>query len=346
MLANLNTVPTVATLRRGGLPGYIQNALVYLLAKNVDNALYPNKIGNQIRADESQNGATGQDFPGRALAFDGVDQYAYVADNGALDVNQASTDFVFSTNMKVIAGGAVHYLCGKLPAVSLNGRYGFYRDASNRVFGLIQTSTGTTTQEMGVDADTDTDWYNYAIHIDLSGSKVYFYLDGTLVNAGGTAFTGTFATMADAFDFVIGAGNDASGAGFANYSTSQQRDARIYHKDITSAANLTSLQKGEALGDEVAWWWCEGTDTLEVHDASGNDYHLTAANFDSTSFVEGNWVSLMNKYGYAVNVNGDELNTTASAVSDPNGNEADATTGFTTTTTDIFESQSSVVNED
>ena len=45
---------------------------------------------------------------------------------------------------------------------------------------------------------------------------------------------------------------------------------------------------------------------------------------------------------------GPELHTDANAASDPNGNEADATTGWTQTGLDVgsnvFESQSSVVN--
>ncbi|KKK92913.1 hypothetical protein LCGC14_2698140, partial [marine sediment metagenome] len=35
-----------------------------------------------------------------------------------------------------------------------------------------------------------------------------------------------------------------------------------------------------------------------VDDSAGTGYHLTAANFDSTSFVEGNFQSLFNKWGY------------------------------------------------
>ena len=46
----------------------------------------------------------------------------------------------------------------------------------------------------------------------------------------------------------------SGGGGVQNYASTQIRDVRIYHKDVTSAANLASLQKGEALGDEVAWW--------------------------------------------------------------------------------------------
>ena len=96
MIGNINALPWGASMRAAlGLPMDIKESLVFQLDTFVEDAEYPNKIGNQDRA-----AAGGEVFPGRALDFDGVDQYAYVADNGALDINQASTDFVLSGYMK------------------------------------------------------------------------------------------------------------------------------------------------------------------------------------------------------------------------------------------------------
>jgi len=279
------------------IPSSVKDSLVFWLDRIVEDAEYPNKAGNQDRV-----AAGGVVFPGRALAFDSADQCAYVVDNGDLDIVEASTDFILSGWAKPTASANTEYLFGKLVNTSLSGRYGFYKGTDNRVFLHFETSTGTYSLATGIDIDTDTDWHLYTVRFDLSGSRYYLYTDGVIVNAGGTAFTGSFLSLNDSYKFYIGCGNDNSPIGDpVTFADTQLRDIRVYNKDVTSAANLASLQKGERLGDEVAWYFCEGTDLLEVFDASGNGYHMTAENFDSTSFVEGNWYSLMNKYGYAIN---------------------------------------------
>ena len=98
-----------------------------------------------------------------------------------------------------------------------------------------------------IDGNSDTDWHLFTAHIDISGLKVYVYVDGDLKNPGGTAFTGTFPAMADAYEFVIGAANNSGGTGFDEYADTQIRDVRVYHKDVTSAANLALLQDGKRL---------------------------------------------------------------------------------------------------
>ena len=71
MFGNINAIPFVSTMQRAaGLPAYIQRALAFLLGKIVEDAEYPNKIGDQDRAASS-----GEVFTGRAHAFDGVNQY-------------------------------------------------------------------------------------------------------------------------------------------------------------------------------------------------------------------------------------------------------------------------------
>ena len=304
MLGNLNLLPWAATMRSGlGLSNDIKDSLVWWLGKPVADAKYTNQVGDQDRV-----AAGGVVYPGRALAFDGVDQEAYISDNSDLDINQASTDFCISANFKASSTDASQYVLGKMINQSIDGRYGFYLTAANVVYGLFQTDSETVTQDMGIDGDTDTEFHLFTVRVDLSGKKIYFYTDEVLQNVGGTSYSGNFSALSNSYKFRIGAGNDDSPIGDpVLYTETEIRDVRIYHKDITSAANLASLQKGEALGGDVAWWFCEGTDLLEVLDASGNGYHMTAANFDSTSFVEGNWQSLMNKYGYAIDVTGAEI---------------------------------------
>ncbi|MCK5134881.1 MAG: hypothetical protein KAR19_03775 [Bacteroidales bacterium] len=285
----------------GGIPGYIKSALVYLTALQIGSAKYPNKIGDQDRV-----AAGGQNFTGRAYAFDGVDQCAYVADNGALDINQATTDFCLCGPIEITDLSEVGYVFGKNVGGAKDGRYGLHQNGGSLTCyvessgGLISIADNITLTEQR---------YSIVIHVDRSAKKVYFYIDSVLQNAGGTSYTGTIGTLANAYEFYLGAANSADGSGLSSHWKGRINDVRIFHKNVTSASDLASLQKGERLGDEVAWWFCEGEDTLEVHDASGNGYHLTAQNFDSTSFVEGPWQSLMNKFGYAKDVtDGNDLN--------------------------------------
>jgi hypothetical protein len=413
-----------------GLTANIKDSLVFRLGSTVEDAVYPNRVGEQDR-----EAAGGEVFPGRALAFDGVDQCAYVADEGDLDIantqsvaigdellpNNTFTDWtnddpdgyaiyglggedvdnyvtqvptgarIFRTDhgIGISVGGAlvigkkyrlvvdvevtsgrlswstgVHnlidssgvqeieviastdvfilyaydngtdaivksvyltevtqdfvlsgwiktgsdisttkYVFGKSANSIINGRYGFYVAGGSLVFGY-NTSTGFASIIDSIVLAVNTE-YHVSVRIDLVESKAYFYIDGVIQNAGGTSFTGEFANMADIYKFYIGAGNlTGSGDPVLQYEC-EVRDVRVYHKDVT--AQLDDLMAGEQLGDEVAWWFCEGTDTLEVHDASGNGYHMTAVNFDATSFVEGNWQSLYNKFGYAKDVYGQNI---------------------------------------
>jgi hypothetical protein len=279
-----------------GLASSIITKLVYWLGPVVEDGEYPNKIGDQSRTV----------YKGRALSFNGTNQYASIADNGALDVNQASTDFCISGFITTGSDIASVQMCfGKMALGSTDGRYGFYISASELLFavdatgGLVNISDNITFA-----ANTK---YHVAAHINISTSTVYFYIDGVLQNAGGTSYTGTIPSLSNVFEFYIGSGNEQTGAGPAYHFGGQTEDVRIYHKDVTSAANLAALQKKEELKDEVAWYWNEWTDLLENFDASGNGYHMTNANFDAGSFVENNSQSLINKYGYNKDVNGAEL---------------------------------------
>jgi len=217
-------------------------------------------------------GGMGVDYgecTGNGLSFDGFTQYAYVADNGALDVNQASTDFCLSGFAKLDNLTSSGYLFGKGGVSGLDGRFGYYQSTGTIQF-IAESSGGAVTVNDNITAAADT-WYHVAAHIDISGSKIYFYINGELQNAGGSAFTGTFGTLANAYELVIGAGNASGGGSFTYYSESQVKDVRIYHKDVTS--KLADLQAGKGLGGEVAWW-CLSTLT----DLSGNGYDLTGVN--------------------------------------------------------------------
>ena len=211
---------------------------------------------------------------GAGQSFNGIDQYAFVADNGALDINQAATDFCISGWAKANGDDNIEYLFGKNVAGSVVGRYGFYKTAENTVNFLFETSTGLKQVTTGIDGDSDTNEHLVIGRIDLGGAKAYVYVDSVLINPGGTAFTGTFATMTNVYEFYLSEGNNSGGSGLSgNFANTLIRDVRIYNKNITSDANLAKLQNNEKIGDEVAWW-----DLPTLTGFDGTPYDLTGVN--------------------------------------------------------------------
>ena len=219
----------------------------------------------------AQGGGETTSCSGAGQTFNGTDQYAYVADNGVLDINKASTDFCVCGFAKANASGVNEQYFGKLVNNSAVGRYGFYASSDNVVNLVLQSSGGTVLVSAGIDGDTDTDFHHFLLRVDITNSKIYIYTDGVLKNAGGTAYTGTFATLSNSYKFYLGCCNNKSPIGDPTWlADTQIKDVRVYHKDVTS--KLTQLQAGQGLGGEVAWW-CLPTLT----DLAGS-YDLTGVN--------------------------------------------------------------------
>ena len=209
---------------------------------------------------------------GAGQTFNGIDEYAYVADNGDLDIAEAITDFCFGGYIKTgsdITTGA--YVFGKSVAGSMIGRYGFII-SSGILKCIIQPSEDSITIDDNISFAINTE-YHLLIRIDLTGKKIYFYIDNVLQNTGGLAFTGTFATMENKFEFILGGGNNSTGTTASLFFSGQLRDVRIYHKDVSSSVNQTAWMAGKKLGDEIAWW---NLPTLTGYD--GTDYDLTGVN--------------------------------------------------------------------
>ena len=61
------------------IPSSVKNSLVFWMDRIIEDAEYPNKVGDQDRV-----AVGGEVFPGRANAFDGATQYATNADSSGL----------------------------------------------------------------------------------------------------------------------------------------------------------------------------------------------------------------------------------------------------------------------
>lgn len=208
---------------------------------------------------------------GDGQTFNGTDQLLYVVDNGALNIASAS-GFYSLCGWAKASLKANSYLFGKSVHGGTNGECCILQNAGKVIQLQFVTSTGERLFTSGIDGDVDTDLHHFAAIIDLTNSLVYIFVDGSLLNAGGTSFTGEFASLGNQFKFVIGAENNSIGTGYEDYANSTMKDIRVYHKDIS--ANLTEIMAGESVGDEVAWWCLSNGNFTDI---SGNGFNLTSS---------------------------------------------------------------------
>jgi hypothetical protein len=209
---------------------------------------------------------------GVGQSFNGVDQYAYVTDNGDLDIKAAidagATDFCFGGKIKT--GNDITRVQGTFGKIvfgaGASGSYGFLI-ASGTIYCRVQTSEDPLSIADNITFSVNTEYYLLA-RVDITNSKVYFYINGVLQNTGGWSFTGTFSNLPNQHKYHVAA-----------YSQSQNkfegivRDVRIYHKDVSGADNQTDWMAGKSLGNEVAWW---NLPTLTGY--NNTNYDLTGVN--------------------------------------------------------------------
>lgn len=212
-------------------------------------------------------------FLPRVVEYNGTSSYSAVADNGALDINQAATVFCFGG--WVTTGSDIttnQYVFGKHINTGIIGRYGISVSAGIVRF-VGQSSGGTYIISDNITLATNTRYY-ILTKIDLSNSKIYFYINNILQNAGGTSFIGTFSTLINAYEFYIGAANNAGGTGAELFFNGQLQNVRVYHKDVSG--DIVDLMLGTVLGDEVLM--VPNNDPSYAYDVSANAYHLESFN--------------------------------------------------------------------
>ena len=275
-------------IRRGGnniLRGRTGNALFIsdldTWHKGIDDAVF-----NEIQVP----GLDAAILP-RVVEYNGTTAYSIVADNGALDVNQATTDFCFggfiTTGSDIISP---QFCGGKLIAGVVNGVYGFEL-ASGDIKLTVRSSSEWVSINAG--AVTINTTYHLLTRIDLAGNKIYFYINNILKNVGGTSYTGTFANLASVYEFYLGAGNVNGGNGATNYAECSWGDVRIYHKDVSG--DITRLMAGEILGGEI--FMAPNNDhTGFSYDITANVRHLTHFNTTYNYNANGSLYPAQNGY--------------------------------------------------
>ncbi len=231
-------------------------------------------------------------------------EYAYINDNGALDVY--NTDFTFAMWVKSETTNktAHRLLGGKAVSASVNGRYGFYALAtSGYIYVAIQDSAGTYQITSDVDF-TAAGWVSLRLDVKQSTKKIRVFINNVQVGAD-VDFTGTFSTLANVYRFYIGAQNAITTGLPLITSLSSHSDTIILNRLFT-VQEAIDFQSHIVPSDCKAHWPC---DSYNIHDVSGNNYHLTSVALDEDNVLYGTHGSrhALN-YGYKAYAKGGSKN--------------------------------------
>ena len=213
-----------------------------------------------------------------------VTNYAYVTDNGALDIgNSDLTLYGWLRQDDTIVTASQGYF-GKLYTASVNGKYGIgVALTTGKLYGLCQSSGGV------VLAYTDASIIGAGIlfalmEIDQTSKILRLFVNNVQVG-GDVSFTGTFNALANTIDFMIGGMNYTDGTVGNLSKLSSFSDIGIHHRLLTSAEKLLLYNHGSiACEINEAHWPCN---SWNINDVSGNGFHMTGSGLTSAKVAYG-----------------------------------------------------------
>lgn len=179
--------------------------------------------------------------------YNGSNSISYVADNGVLDINRATSTFCFCLKIKVTDITHIGYIGGKNVFGNKVGRYGFRQNGAT-LETYIETSTGTKIGSYS-NALTANSIYLITLKIDILNSNYFVYKNEELLNAEGTSFDGTFSALENKYKFILGAGNNLAGSDFTHFGEVDIFESRIFHTDIVTS--LRDIMDGNLIGNEI-----------------------------------------------------------------------------------------------
>lgn len=204
--------------------------------------------------------------------------YAYIADNGALDIND--DPFILCGWVKAYDKLAIYNFFGKGVAGSKNGRYAIYSSSAS---GCISCNgqAGTTSRTVNSDIDATDGWHFVMLEIYpvAANTGIRMYIDNQFF--AGDVYQYSWGTLDNQFEFYIGAGNNGTGSDVAAIAKASIRDVRIYRIALTDEQK-TQLYNGVNITGYIARWKC---DAYPLVDETGN-YDLTGVNLSTANIKE------------------------------------------------------------
>jgi hypothetical protein len=203
------------------------------------------------------------------------DEYAYVADNGALDFT--NTLFTLCGFLKGEgAGGIFQYIVGKGIYGSVNGRYVIYCDTDNKYVAHVQGVANAAIRTSDI-LCTDGDWHFHCITFDALDNMIYT-IDGVTKGTGPNPGAG--AALGNQYEFYLGAGSNGTGAGVSSIAKHSFKDICVYKSKMT-VAEQTAQMAGTIKAGYLAHYKCA---VYPLVDETGN-FNLTGVNLDASNIA-------------------------------------------------------------
>jgi len=207
-------------------------------------------------------------------------EYAYVADNNALDVK--TPDFTICGWVKGLSKTTEQFLFGKHIYGSVAGRYGFYTYVTTGLIeGGLQADSAYGKKTSAIDFTSG--WHFLLMDtFQQPGGDIYIrlYIDNNYIGVSNLCGF-NYATLDNKYEFYIGAGNNGAGSGVEIISKAAYRDIRIYH-DILTTDEKTNLYNGINVPGYIARWKC---DAYPLVDEVGT-YNLIGVNLSASNIHE------------------------------------------------------------
>ena len=243
-------------------------------------------------------------------------EYAYVSDNGALDVGVGNFTLWAKVKSENVVIADYNCFAGKKCSTSLVGRYYMQFQTSGALACSIQTTANnfsivTTPTTYGADGL----WHTVRMDINQSTGKLRLFIDNVQSGAD-VDFTGTFTALANKYRFMLGGTFEATnGDVVTGQITKTSHSDTFILKRLLTAQEAIDAESGIIPADVTAYWPCSGGGEY-IPDASGNNYHLTTTdyvggsargvyNVSSTRFGSGGSLHLLNK-GYSLHTKGQQ----------------------------------------
>jgi len=243
---------------------------------------------------------------GKALNFDGSDDYVTMGDKDSFNPSSAIT-IAGWVNIDITTGDKT--IIGKTEALAgVSGEY-FLRVDGQKIRFTIQTSAGTTGAFLGNTTLSIGTWYHVAGVWDGSNASIYLNgvsdatpssLGGTLGNNSSPLTVGTLRTLTTPTKFMDG----------------KIDEVRVYNRAL-SASEISALYKSGSVSHKVPnnlglvgyWSMNEGTSTT-AGDFSGNGNHGTLQSFANPATAISGWGA--GRFGNGLNFDGtnDYISTT------------------------------------
>jgi len=207
--------------------------------------------------------------------------YAYIQDNGALDIG--SNDFTFGMWVNVLDNAPLtaYYLGGKCIQALVGGKYGFTVQSNKKFLAHFVSTGGTISLYSDNIAQTDT-WYFLLLEIDQTNHKTRFYINNVLQGSE-LSWSGTFPSVDNKYYFYIGSGNSSTGGGgVALTSYAKFSEIGLYNRLLTTEEK-TSWYNGTSIPENPkAYWMINNPGASREIDISGNGYHLNYGSLDNS----------------------------------------------------------------